>query len=449
VLKDIHTLSPNMAAFMAGAVGSALVGEGVHALMHHYELGADDGEPDDNVAPEIVPAEPVLAGMDVGDVSDVESDTSTQEAERRANAFILPGEDVLGVNDTDSSSNLNLFASSLAEMGDSETIQWKDKYFNALYFRSSDMCYPMSRIYETARTLRFDGRQLMSPEYIKVLNLLQYHRNSSRAHTAMMEDHQIGGLGGMVLPFTVDDAQGFKDGFIGYMERIFGKISKQLSGGLFGTLDSTISLKGHTQSESYSTVSRDVVDFDSYTASLQRNGLYDIAIRIEALYRAFRGNQLKVSTQPKSLFRLVKKKVEDKGKSKTIDVYEPIEKLYVEIAVDTDPQKDFKPEDVGKLVSKWREIDIGDYMILSGASEYVEPRDALSRINEVVISEDNEWLHVLDNVNIFIGAGLDPTAYMNTLPYPRGCAIFAIVRHWIDLMGASLTARMIDDMFIN
>lgn len=390
---------------------------------------------------EIVPADNELKIPVPDDAVTDESVTSEQEAKQQSNTREVIGPDALAVNSITPSPNISFYYKKLEVMNNQDNVVWDDIYFEALLFRSSDMALAMSRIFETARGCYVGDRRM-----IALLNLLQVHQNASSPEAKSMSL----GTSGLVKPFTISkkDIPSWRTSFENALKTVFGACPDNMSLGLFGSLDRYIS-----RGSNYSI--QPLVEANEYHSNLARNDLLDVALHIEALYRAFKNNNAyqKLHERAAKIYR--KPSEAEKRKAKADDMrlpnYIEVDEIYIErpeaVRYDKGDQRDFDPEKVGKLTIGFEKLNLGEYMTDAGSAGYVHPNNALMDIEHVTISEDNEWLYVLDNVNIFIGAGLSPTVYMNTLPYPRGCAIFAIVKHWSEQPSRRLDGHMISTLF--
>lgn len=374
---------------------------------------------------EITPADEQLQ-IPVPSDADSESVTTSKAEEEKAKLVGVKGRDVLRVHEVEPLPNLIGFTRELTQMA--EASDWNNDYFAMLFFRSSNMSVGMSRIYETAREVF----SVSEPMY-KVLDILQYHR-TLEANPKFPYQESFKTVHAYNL--TGDKAD-FKEQFISEMQRAYGALPETMRYGLWKS-DAKIGL-----GDDYTSISRE--DMTSHVVRLTTSGLLGIATRIEALYRGFRGNK-KAMSLPQHLYQ--KQITPIKDKAPKVD-YVVIDDMYVKVAEPISAaDENVKADDIGKLDLRHKKINLHEYMIENGGSEYMHHTDALAEIGNVTVSEDNEWLDVLDNVNIFVKAGLDPMTYMNTLAYPRGCAIYAIVKHWKKSAGqANLSEKMIDELF--
>ena len=379
---------------------------------------------------EIVPADEQLE-IPLPSDADSESVTTSKAEEKQAKLVGVKGRDVLRVYEVEPLPTLTGFTNELKIMD--KASDWNNDYFAMLFFRSSNMSVGMSRIYETARQVF----SVSDPMY-KVLDLLQYHRTlEADPKFPLQESFKT------VHPYNlVDGPVDFKERFRNEMQRAYGGLPDTMRHGLWKS-DARIGL-----GDNYTAIARE--DMTSHVVRLTMSGLLGIATRIEALYRGFRGNK-KALSLPQHLYRMVKTPLKDKDGNVTGEKisHVKVDDLYVEVAEPIAAIGDnVKPDEIGMLKQGYKKINLQAYMIENGGSEYMHHADALAEIGNVTVSEDNEWLDVLDNVNIFIKAGLDPMTYMNTLAYPRGCAIYAIVKHWKKSAGqANLSEKMIDELF--
>lgn len=377
---------------------------------------------------EIVPADEQL-NVETPDDAETESITTSKAEEMESRQIGVIGTDVLRVHEVEPLPDIAGFVRTIRAMGEASD-EWNDAYFSMLYFRSSNMTMGMSRIYETARQV-FKSDSAM----YKVLDILQFHRNlEADPNDYTQESFES------IKPYKLGDGESdFKEHFINEMQRAFGALPETMRKGLIAS-DAKLGL-----GDDYTLMPREKVT--SHIINLTQNGLLDIATRIEALYRGFRGNK-KASAVPPTVYRFVKPEKDKDGNTIKKDPYEVIDDLYVQEATPTTMNEAKNESEVGQLKIGHRKITLREYVIESGGSEYMHSSDALAELGNVTVSEDNEWLDVLDNVNIFIKAGLDPMTYMNTLAYPRGCAINAIVKRWKKSAGREfLSAKMIDELF--
>jgi len=416
-----QTEQAGFGAIVGGAVASAVANK----LLEK----ADD---------EITPADNALPGLDRDDGSSDESLTSEQEAKRERNNRIVLGPDALAVSSITPSPNISSYYKKLEVMTKDGNDVWDDVYFEALLFRSSDLALATSRVYETARECYLGDIRM-----IALLNLLQVHQNASSPEAKVMSL----GTSGLVKAFHVPkgDIPNWKISFENVLTTIFGACPDNMKMGLFGSLDRHISRGSNYSIQPLSKA-------EEYHSNLAKEDLLDVALHVEALYRAFRNNRVhqNLHTRASKIYRRVTK-LEKTADDKLPEFIE-IDAIHIEGSEATrfdDKQSDekFDPEKVGSLHIKYEKLNLHEYMTDAGSAGYVHPSEALLNIEHVTVSEDNEWLYVLDNVNIFIGAGLSPTVYMNTLPYPRGCAIFAIVKHWSEQPSRRLDAHMISSLF--
>lgn len=381
---------------------------------------------------EIIPADGTL-NVEVPAGAEAESITTSKAEEMEARRIGVVGNDVLRVHEVEPLPDIAGFLRIIRVMGE-ESDEWNDAYFSMLYFRSSSMNVGMSRIYQTARQVFSTD----SPMY-KVLNILQYHRNLEADPNEYTQESFDS-----IKPYKLGaDDDDFKNRFINEMQRAFGALPLTMRRGLIGS-DAKLGL-----GDDYTSIPREKVT--SHIINLTQNGLLDIATRIEALYRGFRGNK-KASGVPPTVYRLEitapEKDKDGKTTGPTKTSYVKIDDFYVQEAVPKTADDAKNDSEVGQLNIGYRKMVLHEYVTESGGSEYMHSSDALAELGNVTVSEDNEWLDVLDNVNIFIKAGLDPMTYMNTLAYPRGCAINAIVKRWKKSAGREfLSAKMIDELF--